>query len=83
MEIKTTHEIWKNHYHNDEYDAPSLACDIKWISVNSEFIEMHRLLKSFMTNGYGEHRDFRNVGTDYEGREKVFKYFLELYKQIK
>ena len=46
-------------------------------------MEMLRELISFMTFGYGEHRDFRNMGTDYEGRDKVFKYFKSKYEEMK
>lgn len=77
MEILTSDEIVDNGacVHGDTFEKYRKK---KWITIDDEFIEMLRLLKSFMTNGYGEHRDFRNMGTDYEGRGKVFKYFISL-----
>lgn len=75
MEIKTTNQIL-----DDNSELP-VDYGKKWIKIDDEFIEFMRQLKSFMRNGYGEHKDFRNMGTDYEGRSKVFQQMLDIYKE--
>ncbi len=34
MEIKTTHEIWKKHYHNDSEPEGEIPCSKKWVAVD-------------------------------------------------
>ncbi len=33
MEIKTTHELWKGHYHNYDKAEGDFPCDKKWVAV--------------------------------------------------
>lgn len=91
MEIKTKKELYnetlkKLRKYEDGHGYLSASLNIerdeKWMKIDEEFVEMMRLLKSFLTNGYGEHKDFRNMGTDYERRCEVFKYFLDLNGKV-
>ncbi len=33
MEIKTTHEIWSAHFHNDAFPEEDISCKKKWVAV--------------------------------------------------
>ena len=38
MKTKTTHEIWKAHYHNDSENEGEIACGKKWVTFD-DYIE--------------------------------------------
>ncbi len=39
MEIKTTHEIWSAHFHNDAFPEEDITCKRKWVAVDEEVRE--------------------------------------------